>query len=117
MDAKDIAEFIPFWRNEVYTCPSAIEVEGYVKVHSPVLGMIDRDRSLHICPLSDEIGEHLRLDSLVWPVLDGIGDEFDRPFNDVAIGFLVLEDIAKWVLSNNFYGVGLKVVAELSRCD
>ena len=49
--------------------------------------------------------------------VDGIGAELDRPFNDVAVGFLVVEDIAEWVLGNHCYRVGLEVVVELMGCD
>ena len=58
--------------------------------------VIDRDRGLHIHPLSDEISERLRLDRLVWPKLDGVGAELGRPFNDAAAGFVVAEDVIEW---------------------
>ena len=51
------------------------------------------------------------------PEVDGIGVELDHPFNDVAAGFLVAEDVAEWVLSDYRYVVGIKVVTELLRCD
>ena len=49
--------------------------------------------------------------------VDGIGAKLDRPFNDVAAGFLVVEDITEWVLSDYCYVVGIKVVMELLGCD
>ena len=82
-----------------------------------MLGVVDRDRSLHIRRHGDEISERLRLDHLAWPKVDGIGTELDRPFIDAAAGFLVAEDITEWVLGNHYYGVGLKVVVELVGCD
>ena len=51
------------------------------------------------------------------PEIDGIGVKLDHPFNDAAIGFLVVKDVAKWVLSNYRYVVGVKVVMELPGCD
>ena len=51
------------------------------------------------------------------PKVDGIGAELDRPFNNAAVGFLVVEDVAEWVLSKHCYVVGVEVVTELSRCD
>ena len=54
---------------------------------------------------------------MVRPEVDGIGAELDHPFNDVAAGFLVLEDIAEWVLSDYRCVVGIKVVMELLGCD
>jgi len=51
------------------------------------------------------------------PEVDGISAELDRPFNDAATGFLVAEDVAKWVLSDYCYVVGIKVVVELLGCD
>ena len=52
-------QFIPQWRDEIYAYPSIDEVERPVEVHGPVLGVVDQDRSLHIRPLGDEIGECL----------------------------------------------------------
>ena len=54
---------------------------------------------------------------MVRPKVDGIGAKLDRPFNDVAASFLVADDVAKWVLSDYHYVVGVKVVIELPRCD
>ena len=51
------------------------------------------------------------------PEVDGIGVVLDRPFNDVAAGFLVAEDVAEWVLSNRCYGVSFEVMAKLPECD
>jgi hypothetical protein len=113
VNQKDTVELIPGWRNKVHACPGTIDVMGTVEVHGVVLGVINRDRSLHIRPLSDETSECLRFDHLAWSKIDGIGVEFDHPFNDVAIGFLVLEDIAEWVLINHCYGKHLKVMMEL----
>ena len=82
-----------------------------------MLGVVNRDRSLHIRPLDDEVGKRLRLDRVARPEVDGIGAELDRPFNDVVVGFLVAEDVAEWVLSDYRYVVGIKVVTELLGCD
>ena len=51
------------------------------------------------------------------PKVDGIGAELDHPFNDAAVGFLVVEDVAEWVLSDYYYVVGVKLVTGLPRCD
>jgi hypothetical protein len=59
MNPKDVAKLVPGWGNKIYACPGAIDVEGSINVHSPVLEMIDWDRGLHISPLSDEISERL----------------------------------------------------------
>jgi hypothetical protein len=59
MNPKDVAKLVPGWGNKIYACPGTVDVEGSVNVHSPVLGMIDQDRGLHIGPLSDEISERL----------------------------------------------------------
>ena len=82
-----------------------------------MLRVVDQDRSLHVRPLGDEIGERLRLDRVVGPKVDGIGAKLDHPFNDVATGFLVAKDVTERVLSDYCYVVGIKVVAELLRCD
>ena len=54
---------------------------------------------------------------MVRPEVDGIGAELDCPFNVVAAGFLVLEDITEWVLSDYRYVVGIKVVTKLLGYD
>ena len=47
------------------------------------------------------------------PEVDGKGVELDHPFNDVAAGFLVVEEVIEWVLSYYRNVVGVKVVMEL----
>ena len=59
-----------------------------------MLKVVDRDRSLHICPLGDEIYECLRLDRVAGPKIDGICAELDRPFDDTAARFLIVENVA-----------------------
>ena len=59
----------------------------------------------------------MRLDHVARPKVDGIGAELDHPFNNAASGFLVAEDVAKRVLSDYCYVVGIKVVVELLGCD
>jgi len=104
-------------RDEIYACPSAIEVERPVKVHGLVLGVVNRDRSLHIRPLNDEVGKRLRLDRVARPEVDGIGAEINNPFNAMAASILVAEDVIDWVLNDYRYVVGIKVVTELLGCD
>ena len=58
-----------------------------------------------------------RPDRVARPKVDGIGARLDRPFNNAAAGFLVVEDVAERVLSDYCYVVGIKVVAELLGCD
>ena len=96
---KDIAKLIPRWRDEINACPSAIEVKRPIKVHGPVLRVVDWDMSLHICPLGDEIGECLRLDRVAEPKIDCIGVELDRAFDDEAAGSLL------WRMSPSGYSV------------
>ena len=54
---------------------------------------------------------------MVRPKVDGIGAKLDHPFNDATAGFLVVEDVAEWVLSDYRYVVGIKVVTEPLGCD
>ena len=79
--------------------------------------MVDRDRSLHIHPLGNEVGERLRLDRVARPEVDSIVPELDRPFNDAAASFLVAKDVAEWVLSNHCYVIGIEVMLKLPRRD
>jgi hypothetical protein len=114
---RDIAKLIPRWRDEIYACPSAFKVKRPIEVHGPMLGVVNQDRSLHIRPLGNEVGERLRLDCVARPEVNGIGAELDRPFNDAAASFLVAKAVIEWVLNDYRYVVGIKVVTELSRCD
>ena len=81
-----------------------------------MLGVVDRDKSQHIHPLGDEIGECL-LDRVAGPKINGIGAELNYPFDDVAIGFLIAENVTKWELRDYRYVVGIEVEAELPGCD
>ena len=72
---------------------------------------------MHVGPFGDEIGEHLRLYRLAAPEINGVCAELYRPFNDAAIGFLIIEDVAQRILSNHCYLICLKVMAELPRCN
>ena len=72
---------------------------------------------MHIGPLNDEISKHLQLDRLLASTFNGVSAKLDRPFNDSTIGYLVVEDIAKWIVSNHCYGKCLEVMTELSACD
>ena len=51
------------------------------------------------------------------PEFDGVGAELDRPFNDAATSFLVVEDVTEWVLYHYYYVIGVEAVAELERHD
>ena len=82
-----------------------------------MLGLVDRDMSLHIHPLGDEIDECLRLDRVAGPKIDGIGAKLDHPFDDVSVGFLIVENVAERVLRDYRYVVGIKVVSEVLGCD
>ena len=82
-----------------------------------MLRVVNQERSLHIHPLNNEISKRLQLDRMVKPEVDGIGAELDCPFNDASTGFLVMEDVVEWVLSNHCYVIGVKVVAKLPRHD
>ena len=82
-----------------------------------MLRVVDQDRCLHIHPLGDEASEHLRLDRVARCEVDCIGAKLNRPFNDAAAGFLVVEDVTAWVLSDYCYVVGIKVVVGFPRCD
>jgi hypothetical protein len=49
-------------------------------------------------------------------ILNGISTELDRPLDDVAIGFLIAEDISEWILCDHSYVEGVEVVAKLLGC-
>jgi hypothetical protein len=99
-----------------YVGSGTIDIEGSIKVHSLVLGMVIWNWSLHVCPFSDEVDKRLGFDRMTGPVLDGISAELDHPLDDVAAGFLIVEDISKRILHDHSYVEGIKVVVKLSRC-
>ena len=68
---------------------------------------------MHVGPFGDEIVKDLRFYRLAAPEINGVRAELYRPFNDVAIGFLIMEDVAQWILSNHCYLIRLKVMVEL----
>ena len=70
---------------------------------------------MHVGPFGDEVGEHLRLHHPVAPKIIGVCAELYRPFNDAAICFFIIEDIAQRILSNHCYLIRLKVMAKLPR--
>ena len=47
------------------------------------------------------------------PEINGVRAELYRPFNDAAIGFLIMEDVTQRILSNHCYLICLKVLVEL----
>ena len=70
---------------------------------------------MHVGPFGDEIGEHLRLYRLAALEINGVRAKLYHPFNDVAISFFIMEDVAQWILSIHCYLICLKVMAELPR--
>jgi hypothetical protein len=50
------------------------------------------------------------------PILDGISVELDCPLDDVATGFLIVEDISERILYDHNYVEGVEVVVKLSGC-
>ena len=54
---------------------------------------------MHVGPFGDEIGMHLRLYRLVAPKINGVCAELYHPFNDVAIGFHITEDVTQRIVS------------------
>ena len=68
---------------------------------------------MHVGPFGEEVGMHLGLYCLAAPEINGVHAELYHPFNDAAIGFLIMEDVAQRILSNHCYLIRLKVMAEL----
>jgi len=50
------------------------------------------------------------------PELNGVGAELDRPFDDMAAGFFVAEDITEREFGNHINLVIFEVIAELAGC-
>jgi hypothetical protein len=82
-----------------------------------VFRAICRDRLLNLCPLGDEIGEDLRLDSWSASEFYGVSAKLYCPFNDAAIRILVAENITEWEFGDDSDLVGFKIMAELAGCN
>jgi hypothetical protein len=54
-DLKDILRLFTSWRNKQNSSAATIELEGPVKVHGPVLWLIDRSWDLILPPFSHEV--------------------------------------------------------------
>ena len=48
---------------------------------------------LDLGPLSNEIGEHLRLDRRLASEFDGVSAELDSPLDDAVVGLFVVENV------------------------
>ena len=83
-----------FRGDEEDSSAGSIAVEGAVKVHDPVLGSGVGWRILDLGPLINEVSQCLRLDGGSWRELYRECTEFHRPFDDSAIGVLVVQVLA-----------------------
>jgi len=61
-DPKDVMQFVLVGRHEKYPSAGAVDVQGPVEEHRPVVGDIGNGRLVEIRPLCDEIDQGLRLD-------------------------------------------------------
>ena len=82
-----------------------------------MLGASSRDGLLDLGPLSDEINQHLRLNSRPASKFNGVSVELDSPLDDIAIGLFVMEDVPQRELGDHDDLVVLEVMAELARHD
>ena len=55
MNSEDISELVHSWSNKQNTSASAVDVEGTIEVHHPVLGTSSGDGLLDLGPLSDKV--------------------------------------------------------------
>ena len=62
MYPKNVSELILGRHDEQNAHTSTVDVESTIKLHHPVLGASSGDGLLNLGPLSNEIGERLRLD-------------------------------------------------------
>jgi hypothetical protein len=111
MDTKDIAQPVPGWRDEVHPYPSTVDIEGAIKIHLPVPGGTIGDRCIHICPLDDEVNQHLRLDGCVALKFEQIWAKLQCPSDDAPVGVFIAQDIPQRKRSDHFDGVSIKIMA------
>jgi len=115
MYAKNISEFILCRCDEQNARIGTIDIKGAVKVHHPVLGASCGDGFLDFGPLSDEIGERLRLYGRPASKVNGVGAELNSPLDDTTIGLFIAENIPQRELSDHGDLVVFEVMSELAR--
>jgi hypothetical protein len=71
-------------------------------------------RSLNLCPLSNEIHEHLGFDGAVRCVQYVLPHQLEHPLVYPSFGLGVLDDLPEWVLRQHDDGVCIEVVSELA---
>ena len=86
-----------FWGDEKDSSACTVAVDGAIELHDPVLGSGVRWRILDLGPLSNEVGQRLRLDGGARRKFDRECAKFYLPFDDSAFGVLVVQDVAEWV--------------------
>ena len=91
MNPEDVSKLVLSQSNKQNA--SAVDVEGAIEIHYPVLGASSGDGLLNLGPLSDEVSQRLRLNGRPTSEFYGIGAELDCPLDDVAIGLFVMENV------------------------
>ena len=86
-----------FRGDEEDSSASSITVEGAVEVHDPVLGSGVGWRTLDLGPLSIKVDQHLRLDGGLRLKFNHECAEFYLPFDNAAVGVLVVQDVSEWI--------------------
>ena len=82
-----------------------------------MLGASGGNGFLDFGPLSDEIGECLRLYGRPASEVNGVGAELNSPLDDTAVGLFVAENVPQRELGDHGDLVILEVMVELTRRD
>jgi hypothetical protein len=86
VDLQDVLQVITLGRDEEDACACALEVQGTIEVHLPVLWLLRWRRLLGVRPLGDEIEEDLGLDGLSWAKLEVKFAQLNQPLDDTLHG-------------------------------
>ena len=114
MYAKNISEFILHRCDEQNARTGPINIKGAVEVHHPMLGASGGDGFLDFGPLSDEIGERLRLYGRPASEVNGVGAELNSPLDDTTVGLFISENVSQRELSDHSDLVVFEVMSELA---
>jgi hypothetical protein len=92
---QDVLQVITLGRDEEHACSHSFEVQGTIKVHLPVIWLLQRWRLLDLCPLRDEVSDDLGLDGLPWAKLEVKLTLLNGPLDDVCGGVMAAQNLTK----------------------
>jgi hypothetical protein len=80
--------------------------------------VLDRhQRSLDLCPFSDKVRQHLRLDRTAWCVCYVLPHQLEGPLGYPPLSLGVLDHFPERIYGHHYDGMRVEVVSELALGD